>query len=82
MRNYQPCRVCGAEHTNPSSSSICPACGASERRAAALKRIEKSLLADHQMESAMRALRLSIGADNADAVKNLIEVMLKQSEQP
>lgn len=26
-RTYQPCRVCGREHTNPLSSSICPDCG-------------------------------------------------------
>lgn len=29
-RNWWPCRVCGAEHNNPMSSSICAACGASE----------------------------------------------------
>jgi hypothetical protein len=32
-RNWFPCRVCGAEHTNPASSSICAECGAAERAA-------------------------------------------------
>lgn len=32
-RNWFPCRVCGAEHTNPMSSSICSPCGAAEREA-------------------------------------------------
>ena len=32
-RNWQPCRVCGDDHTNPQSSSICPACGAVEAAA-------------------------------------------------
>lgn len=32
-RNHQPCRVCGAEHQNPMSSSICSPCGAAERAA-------------------------------------------------
>lgn len=26
-----PCRVCGEEHTNPASSSICRPCGMKER---------------------------------------------------
>jgi ribosomal protein L37E len=30
-RHWSPCRVCGVEHTNPISSSICSACGAEER---------------------------------------------------
>lgn len=30
-RHWSPCRVCGVEHTNPMSSSICSACGADER---------------------------------------------------
>lgn len=30
-RNWWPCRVCGAEHKNPMSSSLCEACGAAER---------------------------------------------------
>lgn len=30
-RNWWPCRVCGAQHTNPQSSSICPECGIKER---------------------------------------------------
>jgi len=30
-RHWSPCRVCGAEHTNPHSSGICPSCGAKER---------------------------------------------------
>lgn len=29
-RNWRPCRVCGAEHCNPLSSSICSECGAKE----------------------------------------------------
>ena len=29
-RTYRPCRVCGAEHDNPMSSSICPTCGYAE----------------------------------------------------
>ena len=29
-RAHRPCRVCGAEHTNPMSSSICPPCGYTE----------------------------------------------------
>ncbi len=33
-RNWQPCRVCGRAHHNPSSSSICEYCGALEREAA------------------------------------------------
>lgn len=32
-RTYWPCRVCGAAHTNPKSSSICPSCGAAESKA-------------------------------------------------
>ena len=32
-RNWSPCRVCGEEHTNPASSSICAECGAAERAA-------------------------------------------------
>lgn len=32
-RNWFPCRVCGVEHTNPASSSICAECGAAERAA-------------------------------------------------
>lgn len=32
-RHWQPCRVCGAEHTNPASSSICSPCGQNEREA-------------------------------------------------
>lgn len=30
-RFWQPCRVCGGEHENPMSSSICTLCGARER---------------------------------------------------
>lgn len=30
-RNWFPCRVCGKEHTNPMSSSICQPCGEKER---------------------------------------------------
>ena len=26
-RHYEPCRECGAQHTNPASSSICNDCG-------------------------------------------------------
>lgn len=29
-RAHLPCRVCGYQHTNPRSSSICPECGAKE----------------------------------------------------
>lgn len=32
-RHWQPCRVCGKDHTNPSSSSICQSCGEAERDA-------------------------------------------------
>lgn len=32
-RDWMPCRSCGKNHTNPSSSSICPDCGAREREA-------------------------------------------------
>lgn len=30
-RNWWPCRVCGKNHKNPSSSSICAPCGQIER---------------------------------------------------
>ena len=33
VRNWGPCRVCGAAHHNPMSSSICPSCGKVEREA-------------------------------------------------
>ena len=29
-RYWTPCRVCGKDHTNPRSSSICPSCGVIE----------------------------------------------------
>lgn len=32
-RHWAPCRVCGAEHTNPMSSSICAPCGMKEHEA-------------------------------------------------
>ena len=32
-RHWSPCRVCGEEHTNPMSSSICPPCGIAESEA-------------------------------------------------
>lgn len=31
--NWMPCRVCGAQHTNPMSSSVCSPCGKAERDA-------------------------------------------------
>lgn len=31
-RTWMPCRKCGADHKNPSSSSICSPCGQIERR--------------------------------------------------
>lgn len=36
-RNWWPCRVCGAEHTNPMSSSICSPCGQAESEARILE---------------------------------------------
>ena len=33
QRLWLLCRVCGATHENPASSSICPSCGAEERKA-------------------------------------------------
>lgn len=32
-RYWFPCRVCGADHTNPRSSGICPPCGRAESAA-------------------------------------------------
>lgn len=32
-RNWWPCRVCGAEHHNPMSSSLCAPCGVATRDA-------------------------------------------------
>ncbi len=30
-RSWTPCRVCGGDHKNPMSSSICSTCGEAER---------------------------------------------------
>lgn len=46
-RTYSPCRVCGAAHNNPSSSSICSPCGAAERAA----RLEAEEAAKQEYES-------------------------------
>lgn len=45
-RRYVPCRNCGNEHSNPSSSSICNECGLDERlenikRKAEIKELER-----------------------------------------
>lgn len=45
--NWVPCRVCGAAHNNPSSSSICSPCGATERAA----RLEAEEAARQEYES-------------------------------
>lgn len=42
-----PCRVCGADHNNPRSSSICPSCGAAE--SAANKQAQ--LIAEREFEA-------------------------------
>jgi SMC interacting uncharacterized protein involved in chromosome segregation len=31
-RKHQPCRVCGADHINPASSSICVSCGIQQQK--------------------------------------------------
>lgn len=42
-RLWMPCRVCGATHQNPMSSSICQPCGAAEREAGvAARRAEQA----------------------------------------
>lgn len=46
-RTWSPCRICGAAHNNPSSSSICSPCGAAERAA----RLEAEEAAKQEYES-------------------------------
>lgn len=41
-RNWWPCRVCGSEHTNPMSSSICSPCGRAESEANEQARLAKA----------------------------------------
>lgn len=88
MRRYwAPCRVCGAEHTNPMSSSICSTCGAEERDAR-----ERAERLAHQAEDekwrylpasyrAMDDLERAIGSEQAEKVKSLIDAMIAERHE-
>lgn len=80
MRHWQPCRVCGKEHTNPQSSSICPTCGAAE---AAARNADAYTDADRfrdPVDVAFEELQDRIGS-HADAVKALIAAMIEEDKR-
>lgn len=80
-RHWQPCRVCGKEHTNPQSSSICPTCGAAE---AAARNTDAYTDADcfrDPVDMAFEELRDRIGYGGADAVKALVAAMIEDARR-
>jgi len=84
MRHWQPCRVCGKEHTNPQSSSICPGCGAAEAAASrnAWEMRNRGAYTDADrfrdpVDVALEQLSNLIGDDQAEAVKALVEAMIE-----
>lgn len=79
-RHWTPCRSCGADHSNPMSSSVCPECGAEERRLREAEiRVEddrwRYLPASYR---AMDELEKDIGSESAEKVKALIEAMIQE----
>jgi hypothetical protein len=80
-RNWQPCRVCGKDHTNPSSSSICPVCGAAEAAARNADAYTDSDRFISPVTNALNDLAAIVGEDSADAVKALIEAMIEDERR-
>jgi ribosomal protein L37E len=46
-REHNPCRDCGATHTNPMSSNLCPPCGVLTREHNEQERIKQERI-EHQ----------------------------------
>ena len=72
-RNHMPCRVCGGNHKNPASSSICPSCGEKER----LKRLEAESLFKKSQEDqvAQQHTLFEAAPDMYRALRGLFELL-------
>lgn len=73
MRTFVPCRRCGATHTNPQSSSLCPGCGVIESEE---NRIAREAEEAHENSRDARAWEEFDDISDIEALKDWLETRL------